>query len=189
MVIKLKKKHKQILFVVVVLSAILISVMVVQFSGFMIINGGGGIPEPEPEPTIPTNPSIVINNGDLITNSFEITLTLNCNDADEMKIRLTNDLYLNWESYTTTYVLILSESVLYNSEFRIGVIFKNVIGESVEVFDDITYEEPPQEEEEEDEDVNGDVETPYDYTLIYILLGVLGGLIGTGIYLKYRKKR
>lgn len=131
--------------------------------------------------TLPSNPSIRINDGDETTDSFTITLTLYCDDADEMKFQIYIGTWIDWVNYTTTYTMTLQEEYLDDNQFYIGVIFRNEDGESNEVFDDIEYEadgEPPP--------LNGDED---DYTLIlYVLLGVLVGLIGIGVFLKYRNQ-
>lgn len=135
--------------------------------------------------SLPTNPSIIINNGDLTTDSFELTLTLSCDNADEMHFQIDIGIWTNWIAYSTTNILTLTEGHLDNNKFYIGVVFKNTDGVSVEVFDDIIYEGPSNGNNGD----NGDEEPPVDYTLMYVLIGVLVGLIGMGIYLRSRKNK
>lgn len=149
------------------------------------------IPDPPPDPDIlPQNPSIVIDNGAETTDSFTITLTLSCDNAEEMHFRLYGDYWTNWTSYETTYTLILCEEYLQSDNiFRVGVVFWNENGTTEDagygdIYDDITYEEPPEEPPEE---LDTDKET--DYTSIYILIGVLFGLAGIGVFLRYRYKK
>lgn len=141
----------------------------------------------------PTNPSIIINDdgtpgGANNTNSFDVVLTLSCENADEMQFQISTDQWLNWTAYKTIYPLTLLENDPDSPNYRIAVVFRNENGTSVDagyknIYDDIIYDsegEPPP--------VNGDDEI--DYTLIiYVLLGVLVGLIGIGVFLKVRKKK
>ncbi|KKM25680.1 hypothetical protein LCGC14_1592580 [marine sediment metagenome] len=144
-------------------------------------------PTPTPTPVYPTNPSIIINNGAETTDSFDLTLTLYCDDADEMQFRIDINTYLNWTTYSTTYILTITKGNLISNIYRIGVIFRNENGTTEDagydkIFDDILYEEPTQEKDDEPP-------LPFDYTMIYILIVVLGVLIGAGILLRNRKKR
>lgn len=140
--------------------------------------------DPPPE-VLPQNPSIEINGGDETTDSFEISLTLSCDNAEKMQFQLDVGKWTNWTAYETTYALTLCEEYLFNDMFRIGVVFWNENGTSVDagytdIYDDITYEAPTQEEPPV-EPANGK-----DYTLVYVLIGILGSLVGTGVFLKYR---
>jgi len=139
-------------------------------------------------PVLPSNPSIIINDGAETTDSLTVTLTLDCDNAEEMSFRISLDTYLDWIPYTTTHTLMLLEDDPARPDYRVGVVFRNEDGESKDVFDEITYEGPSNGDGNGDEngDENGD-DKPTDYTLVYILVGVLGGLIGIGIFLKYRK--
>ncbi|KKM86824.1 hypothetical protein LCGC14_1275130 [marine sediment metagenome] len=134
----------------------------------------------------PSNPSIIINNGETTTNSLEVTLTLSCDNADEMQFQISEDIWINWIAYTTTYIITLFENDPAAPDYRIGVKFRNEDGTTEDagygdIYDDITYVEPP-------------VPPPIppkeeiDYTLAYVLIGVLIGLFGIGVFLKYRKQ-
>jgi len=144
-------------------------------------------PEPEPpEPVLPSNPLIIINGGAEITHSFTITLTLYCNFADEMQFEIANGVFTTWVSYSTSYTIKLSENDLQYPNYRIGVTFRNEDGSSDVVYDTITYEPPVVPLPEPEPEVNGKAT---DYTLIYILVGILGGIVGIGIFLRYRTKK
>lgn len=130
-----------------------------------------------------TDPSIIINFGASTTNTYDVILILYCdNDPEAMSFKLSLDsVWTAWESYSTTKNVTLPESSIYNPNYTVGVKYKKNSWESEPVYDDITYDpeaSPP----------NGDGK-PTDYTLLYVLLGVLGGLIGIGVFLKYRKPK
>jgi len=133
----------------------------------------------------PVNPSIIINDdgtpeGANATNSLEVILTLSCDDADEMCFQISEDIWINWTAYETTYTITLFENDPWAPNYRVGVVFRNDAGETKEVCDDIIYDPdvpPPPDKDEE-----------IDYTLAYVLIGVLIGLIGIGIFLKYRNQ-
>lgn len=137
---------------------------------------------------LPSNPSIIINDGAETTNSFEVTLTLYCDNADEMQFQISVGVWINWTAYSTTYIITLFENDPFKPDYRVGVVFRNEVGTTEDadygdIYDDITYkleEEPPPPPP------NGD-DKPVDYTLMYVLLGVFVGLVGIGIFLKYRK--
>ncbi len=147
-------------------------------------------PPPPPPELLPSNPSIIINSGVETTDSFEVTLSLYCDRADEMQIQISIGVWTDWVDYTTTYIItLLGVADPDYPDFRVSVIFRNDNGTTEDagygdIYDDITYEEPTQEEEEEEEEPSPEE----DYTLIYVLLGVLVGLIGIGVFLKYRKQ-
>lgn len=135
---------------------------------------------------LPLNPSITINDGAETTNSLTVTLTLSCDNADEMQFRLSYDTLLNWTTYSTTYIITLFENDPDAPPHRIGVIFRNDGGTNEDagygdIYDDIIYDpegEPPPPPPNGEE---------IDYTLVYVLLGVLIGLVGIVVFLKYRK--
>lgn len=135
---------------------------------------------------LPFNPSIIINDGAKTTNSLTITLTLSCDDADEMRFQIDIGIWTEWTAYSTTHILMLNESNLYDDKFYIGVVFRNADGTTEDagyksIRDDITYVAP-------NGDGDGDGEGyKIDYTLIYVLVGVLVGLVGVVIFMKYRK--
>jgi len=132
---------------------------------------------------LPFNPSIIINDGAKTTNSLTITLTLSCDDADEMRFQIDIGIWTEWTAYSTTHILMLNESYLYDDKFYIGVVFRNADGTTEDagyknIRDDITYVTS--------EDGDGD-DYEMDYTLIYVLGGVLAGLGGIVVFMKYRK--
>lgn len=142
---------------------------------------------------LPSNPSITINDGAETTNSLTVTLTLSCDNADEMQFRLSYDTLLNWTAYSTTYIITLFENDPDAPPHRIGVIFRNDGGTTEDagyddIYDDIIYDP------EGDGDDNGDGDgepvppEPTDYTLLYVLLGVLVGLVGIVVFMRYRKQ-
>ncbi len=137
----------------------------------------------------PSNPSIIINNGETTTNSLEVTLTLSCDNADEMQFQISEDIWINWIAYTTNYIITLFENDPAAPDYRIGVEFRNEDGTTEDagygdIYDDITYEatDPPIDPPTDPQ--NGGI----DYTLAYVLIGVLIGLFGIGVFLKYRKQ-
>lgn len=93
-----------------------------------------------PPLVLPTNPSIIINNGDLTTDSFDVIITLSCNDANEMRFQISSGVYLDWVPYSTSYTLTLSKVNPDYPNYYIGVTFRNQDGNSGEVFDGIKYE-------------------------------------------------
>jgi len=87
----------------------------------------------------PLNPSIIINNGENITYSNKVSLTLSAKGAEEISFRNgTMGDWTNWESYNSVKELYLEGSVN-NTDYNISVKFRNVIGESQVVSDNITY--------------------------------------------------
>ena len=150
------------------------------------------IPEPDPPPDIlPSNPSIIINNGAETTDSLVLTLTLSCDNAEEMSFQIYYGMWTNWTVYKTTYTLTLSENNPDIPDFRIGVEFRNENGTTADAgykdtWDGITYEEPTNGDG--NDDGNGNGEPPVDYTWTYVGIGVLVALIGIIVYLKYRKR-
>lgn len=142
---------------------------------------------PPPE-AYPSNPSISINDGDETSDSFEVTLTLYCDNAEEMQFQISVDIWTNWTVYATTYTITLFVNDPDYPEYRVGAVFRNGVGTTEDagygdIYDDITYE-PEVVPPPPPPPPNGDV----DYTLMYVLLGVLASLIGIGIFLKYRKQ-
>jgi ribosomal protein L31 len=96
--------------------------------------------------SIPFNSSIIINNGDVSTNSTLVTLTLLEDLAVEMCFRNgTTVVWTDWESYATTKQLYIEGSIT-NMTYSICVKFRNAGGESSPVCDSILYlaeESPP----------------------------------------------
>lgn len=90
-----------------------------------------------PSPVL--NPSITINNGDNVTYSNKVRLTLSANGANEMCFRngSMGD-WTNWEPYNTFKQIFLEGSVN-NTEYYISTKFRNQIGESQIVNDSIIY--------------------------------------------------
>jgi len=87
----------------------------------------------------PLNPSIVINNGDVSTNSTLVTLTLLADLAVEMCFRNGTTVALtDWEPYATTKQLYLEGSIN-NTAYSICVKFRNAAGETSPVCDSILY--------------------------------------------------
>jgi len=134
----------------------------------------------------PSNPSIKINDGALTTNSLEVTLTLSCENADEMQFQISIGQWTNWTAYKTTHIIILSEDDPDAPPHRVGVIFRNDDGTTEDagynVYADIIYDpdtEPPPENDEKEEDY---------ILLVVVLILILGGLIGIVVFLKFGKK-
>ena len=87
----------------------------------------------------PLNPSIIINNGEVSTNSTLVNLTLSADGAEEMCFRNgTTGTWTSWEAYNTTKQLYLEGSTN-NTIYSIYVKFRNVIGETTPVGDSILY--------------------------------------------------
>jgi len=152
-------------------------------------DNGDDDPDPVPDPVPPTNPTISINDGDATTDSLTITLTLSCDSATKMQFEIYGNL-LNFIAYSETYEIEFLQEGLDYPNYKVGVIFGNDDGETEIIYDEITYEEPEEEEEEEEEEEpisNGEEET--NYTLVYVLLAILGGVIGVVVFVKYRKPK
>lgn len=139
------------------------------------------------------DPSILINDGAETTNSFEVILTLYCGNADEMQLQITEGFWTNWTAYATTYTITLFENDPFYPDYRIEVVFRSGgvttkdagYTEGNAIYDDIIYD--PEGEPPPPPPVL--IEEEIDYTILtYILLGVLVGLVGIGIFLKYRKQ-
>jgi len=131
-------------------------------------------------PIPPTNPSIIINNGAETTDSYNVELTLYCNDADEMRFQIKEGYWTDYVDYATTYPITLFEDDPLSPDYRVGVEFKNIYG-TIETWDGITYD--PEEIIPEDDDEE-------DYILLTIvLILILGSLIGIVIFMKVRKKK
>jgi len=139
-----------------------------------------------PGPTLfpPTNPFIIINNGDAITNSTLVTLTLSAEGAEEMCFRNgTTGTWTDLDPYNTTKQLYLVGSTN-NTEYTICVKFQNTKGESEVVCDSILYLIKGEEEEEEEEEEEGEEELlpiipGYPIEWIMILLIVFISIILT----------
>ena len=129
-------------------------------------------------PILPSNPSISINDGAETTDSYEVILTLGCDNADEMRFQIKEGYWTEPVDYTTTYPITLFEDDPWSPNYRVEVEFKNIYG-TIKEDDDITYE---------CDTCNGDGDGEIDYMLAFVLVGVLIGLIGIGIFLKYRKQ-
>jgi len=87
----------------------------------------------------PSNPSIIINNGAINTNSTLVDLALSAIGAEEMSFRNgTTGTWTNWESFNTTKQLYLAGSTN-NTEYSIYVKFENEAGESDLAYDSIIY--------------------------------------------------
>jgi len=140
---------------------------------------------------LPTNPSITINDGAETTNSFENNiLTLYCENATEMQFKINDGVWTDWIEYSMTYTIILPENDIGYPDYKVEVVFRNIVGTTEDagyenVYDEITYnsegELPPLPPPEDDDKI--------DYTLTYILIGVLGGAIGIVIFMKVRKNK
>jgi hypothetical protein len=90
-------------------------------------------------PYPPENTSIIINNGDLTTNSSIVTLTLSADLATEMCFRNgTDGAWTAWEPFDTTKLIYLEGSVN-NTEYTICVKFRNAAGETSSICDNILY--------------------------------------------------
>jgi len=129
----------------------------------------------------PLNPSIVINNGDASTDNQLVNLTLSADGATEMCFRNgTTGTWTSWESYGTTKQLYLAGSTN-NTEYTIYVKFRNAIGETSPVSDDILFLIT------EDGDGDGDGETIIPgYPLEFLIISLIGSI---GIVLLFKKKR
>lgn len=138
----------------------------------------------------PSNPTIVINGGANETDSYEVTLTLSCIDAEEMRFSIDWDDYGGWIPYDTSHILNLPVLDHEYYEYVVGVQFQNVKGTSETVEDSIIFDIIEDEDEDEEPPVpppDDDDDEP-DYIWIYILIGVLVGVIGIVIFLSYRKR-
>jgi len=88
--------------------------------------------------TSPTNPKISINNDAKITNSKSVILSVSANAADEMCFKRGNNAWTSWEPYKTSKNIDLINPIN-NSDYTISAKFRNSIGESNIVSDDILY--------------------------------------------------
>ena len=194
--------RKGIIIIGLLISAAIIPFVIfsLQFYAIVIDDPEGGpedvipppplLPPSPPSIIYPSNPSIIINNGETTTNSLEVILTLSCENADEMCFQISEDIWINWTAYSTSYIITLFENDPAAPDYRIGVIFRNEEGTTEDagygdIYDDIIYDPeevppPPPPPPDKDEEI--------DYTLTYVLIGVLIGLVGIGIFLKYRKQ-
>ena len=131
----------------------------------------------------PLNPSIVINSGDASTDNQLVTLTLSADGATEMCFRNgTTGTWTSWESYGTTKQLYLAGSTN-NTAYTIYVKFRNAIGETIPVSDDILF--LITEDGDGDGDGDGVPEIP-GYPLGLFLISLIGSI---GIILLINKKR
>ncbi|KKN36770.1 hypothetical protein LCGC14_0770300 [marine sediment metagenome] len=153
------------------------------------------IPDPDPIPLIyPSNPSILINNGNESTSLLDLSLNLACDDADEMQFQISLDMWTNWTSYSTSYILTVTESNLnQRDEFKIEVVFRNENGTTKDaglgvISDDIKYIDLNGDDEDVPGDGDGDNGLSND-VIIGILVGVIGLLILISIFVKYRKRK
>ena len=132
--------------------------------------------------TIPSNPSIEINNGDASTNSTLVTLTLSADGATEMCFRNgTTGTWTSWEAYTTTKQLYLAGSIN-NTEYSICVKFRNTNGETTPVCDNILYLIT------EDGDGDGGLEIP-GYPLELLIISLIGSIGIIFIFNKYKRTK
>lgn len=100
-------------------------------------------PGPIPGEESPSNPTISINEGATITD-FEISLTLSCDDADEMRFKIDSDsengVWSIYESYATTKALTLPYKFsTTNIHYEVSVQFYNKYGTSEIVYDEIEF--------------------------------------------------
>lgn len=155
------------------------------------------IPYPPPV-VLPTNPTIIINSGALTTELFEVTLTLSCDNADEMHFQKSEGVWTDWEPYSTTYTLLLFDGDPYYPDYRVEVEFRNVDGTTKDagydnVYDEITYVELEELEEPEEPTPSmppadgGD--GGFDYTIMYIVVGVVAVLGVLVMFIQLRKRR
>ncbi len=132
--------------------------------------------------TIPSNPSIEINNGDASTNSTLVTLTLSADGATEMCFRNgTTGTWTSWETYVTTKQLYLAGSIN-NTEYSICVKFRNTNGETTPVCDNILYLIT------ENGDVDGGLEIP-GYPLELLIISLIGSIGIIFIFNKYKRTK
>lgn len=101
-----------------------------------------------------------------------------------MRLQRTYGVWMEWVSYSTSYTVMLIFDDPDYPYYRVSVEFRNDDGTSEIVWDDIIFEV-----EEEEQPSGSPLKESYNYTIVYILVAVLIGLIGIGIYLKFRKKR
>jgi len=133
----------------------------------------------------PTNPSIVINNDDASTDNPLVTLTLSADGATEMCFRNgTTGTWTSWESYSTTKQLYLEGSTD-NTVYTIYVKFRNPIGETSPVSDDILFLITEDGDGDGDGDGNDGPEIP-GYPLELLIISIIGSI---GIVLLFKKKR
>jgi len=118
----------------------------------------------------PLNPSIIINNGDMSTNSTLVDLTLSADGATEMCFRNgTTGSWSSWEAFATAKQLHLEGSIN-NTEYSIYVKFRNATGETNPIGDSILYLIAEEVEEEIPLEIPG---YPIGL-LIVLLLGEIG---------------
>ena len=136
---------------------------------------------------LPTNPSIIINGGDTTTDSFVVTLTLSCDDANEMRFKLSYDTsWTSWEIYNTIRIVTLPENSIDNPEYRVGVMFQNENGETEVVYKDIKYVSG------DNGDGNGDDvpdDAGDDYIIYLILSLTFTGFIVVIVLIRKKLKR
>jgi len=139
----------------------------------------------------PTNPSILINNGESTTNSLDITVKISCTDATTMRFKLSSDTsWTSWERYGTSRSFTLPEVSLDNPNFNVAVQFQNADGETGETdaVDGITYVELEEEEEEEEETTTEPLLTTEQIVILVVILSLaVSGVIIIQVINKRRK--
>ncbi len=127
---------------------------------------------------VPSNPSMVINNGDNSTDSPLVTLTLSANGAQEMCFRNgTDGTWTAWESYSTTKQINLAGSTN-NTIYSISAKFRNLGGESEVVSDDILFLTEGDGGDGDDGDGDGGRRIPgYPLYLLFTFFTVITAII------------
>jgi len=193
---KVERKKKRLIIGLVIFFIVIGSLGFMQLSGLYLVVGGdgggdGGDDVYIPPGEVPTNPSIIINQGATSTDKFEINLELSCDYAAQMRIRLDFDGgWGAWERYTTLKTVILPDTSIDYPDYRISVQFRNAYGVSEEVYYDITVHietpipSPTIPTEPSETVVKPIIET---YQIIGIVVAVV--LVGTIVIIqKLRKK-
>lgn len=95
--------------------------------------------------TPPLNTSIIINNGDLYTNTRDVVLTIDAQDnatgISEMRFRTENSPWSAWVPYTTTFNYTMDAGFTHQGTNRVYVQFKDGVGNiGGDAFDSIVYD-------------------------------------------------
>jgi len=140
------------------------------------------------ESTIPLNPSITINSGNISTTNALVILTLFCENAYSMRFSNISGNWTDWEAYSTTKELYLLIPENNNSLSFIFVQFKNPLGECVNISDSIIYIFT----EADTGDIDGtDDGEPISIEWIIFIIAIIGisifAIILSNLYLKKRK--
>ncbi len=136
---------------------------------------------------VPSNPSIIINNGDNSTDSPLVTLSLSADGAQEMCFRNgTDGTWTAWESYSTTKQINVAGSTN-NTIYSISAKFRNLGGESEVVSDDILFLTEGDGDDGDGDDGDGDGGRRIPGYPLYLLLTFF--IVITAIIIKKKCKK